>query len=107
MALADLERIAHIIAGVLSSQPTPETLAAASATPDSAEQAFEILGINPDATRTVVKKVVDGLRQSWHPDHARDDADRLRREERMKQINVAWGLIRAEQQEPLEGEKAA
>lgn len=94
VALADLERIARIIAGVLSSQPRPELLNLASVVPDSAEQAFEVLGINPDASRTVVKKIVDGLRQSWHPDHARDEPDRGRREDRMKQINAAWDLIR-------------
>ena len=111
MALADLERIARIIAGVLSSQPTPEPLAAASTTPDNAEQAFEMLGINPDAGRTVVKKIVDGLRQSWHPDHARDAQDRQRREDRMKQINASWDLIRVRyadaETERLETERAA
>jgi len=65
------------------------------AEPKSTGEAFEILGINPDASRTVVKKIVDGLRQSWHPDHARDDTDRRLREDRMKQINIAWDLINA------------
>lgn len=106
-ALADLERIARIIAGVLSSQSTVVALTTpVVSVPETAQQAYEALGINPDASRTVVKKVVDGLRQSWHPDHARDDADRGRREERMKQINVAWGLIRAAH-EPPAAERAA
>jgi curved DNA-binding protein CbpA len=43
--------------------------------------------------------VVDGLRQSWHPDHAKDEPDRQRREERIKQINIAWDLIEAETKE--------
>lgn len=95
-ALADLERIARIITGVLASTARPDSgrLRTASHVPETPEEAFEVLGINPEASRTVVKKIVDGLRQSWHPDHARDTPDRERREERMKQINVAWDLIR-------------
>lgn len=110
-ALGDLERIARIIAGVLSSQPRPEQAAAqqvaVAAVPETVSQAFEMLGVNPEATRTVVKKVVDGLRQSWHPDHARDAEDRARREERMKQINSAWDLIRASQDQRAPTEEAA
>jgi DnaJ-class molecular chaperone len=30
---------------------------------------------------------------TWHPDHARDEQDRLLREDRIKQINIAWELI--------------
>ncbi len=113
-ALTDLERIARIIAGVLSSQPAPSPdvapLVAMAAVPETADEAFEILGVNPAASRTVVKKVVDGLRQSWHPDHARDTQDRVRREERMKQINIAWDLIRSSQEPAtgaVEAERAA
>jgi hypothetical protein len=92
-ALADLERIARIISGVLSSAPA-RVAQSAPDLPQTAAEAFEVLGINPEASRTVIKKVVDGLRQSWHPDHARNDNDRAAREERLKQINVAWDLIR-------------
>jgi hypothetical protein len=108
-ALVDLERIARIIAGVLSSQPAPKAevtpVATAGAIPATRDEAFVVLGVNPEASRTVVKKVVDGLRQSWHPDHARDTADRARREERIKQINSAWDLIRAET--TIDAERAA
>ena len=55
-----------------------------------------ILGLNPDAPDAAVKKIVDALRMSWHPDHARDEADRLYREHRIKQINAAWDLLKAE-----------
>jgi hypothetical protein len=41
----------------------------------------------------VLKKIVDALRMSWHPDHARDAADRVLREDRIRQINIAWDLI--------------
>ena len=67
--------------------------------PANASEAFALLGVNPDADEKIVKKVVDGLRQSWHPDLARDEDDRLRREQRMKGINVAWELIRCRRQE--------
>jgi hypothetical protein len=109
-ALVDLERIARIIAGVLSSQPAPPQTAAplmaTAAVPETTHEAFEVLGVNPEASRTVVKKVVDGLRQSWHPDHARDADDRARREERMKQINTAWDIIRSER-DAASAERAA
>jgi hypothetical protein len=62
--------------------------------PQSVSEAYRVLGMNSEATTAVAKKLVDALRMSWHPDHARDEADRLRREGRMKQINAAWDLIK-------------
>ncbi len=62
--------------------------------PQSVQEAYQMLGINDDAAPNVAKKLVDALRMSWHPDFARDEADRQVREARMKQINAAWDLIR-------------
>ncbi len=62
--------------------------------PQSVQEAYQMLGINDDAAPNVAKKLVDALRMSWHPDFARDEADRQVRESRMKQINAAWDLIR-------------
>lgn len=61
--------------------------------PRDRDEALEVLGANPDASERILKRLVDALRATWHPDHASDDADRERREERIKQINVAWDLI--------------
>jgi hypothetical protein len=61
--------------------------------PTSYEQALQALGVNADATVDAIKKVVDGLRRSWHPDHARSEPDRAYRERRLRQINVAWDLV--------------
>lgn len=61
--------------------------------PTSREEAYDMLGVNDSIGEATLKKLVDALRLSWHPDHARDDIDRERREERIKQINVAWDLI--------------
>jgi hypothetical protein len=61
--------------------------------PTSYEQALSILGAAPDATPSALKKIVDGMRQSWHPDNASSEADRRLREKRLRQINVAWDLI--------------
>jgi DnaJ-domain-containing protein 1 len=55
--------------------------------------AYAVLGANPEVDATTLKKLVDALRRAWHPDLARDETDRLKREERIKQINVAWDLI--------------
>ena len=65
------------------------------AIPETRAEALEILGmgVTPDANDAAIKKIVDGLRLSWHPDLARDEADRQLRELRLKQINVAWEII--------------
>jgi hypothetical protein len=61
--------------------------------PTNYEEALELLGAAPDASLAAVKKIVDGMRQSWHPDLARSEADRRVRLRRMQQINVAWDLV--------------
>jgi hypothetical protein len=61
--------------------------------PESYDEALSVLGANPDASLGDIKKIVDGLRRNWHPDHAASEADRVRRERRLQQINVAWDLV--------------
>jgi hypothetical protein len=61
--------------------------------PTTYEQALAALGVRADATVDGVKKIVDGLRRSCHPDHATSEADRLYRESRLRQVNVAWDLV--------------
>jgi hypothetical protein len=63
--------------------------------PQTREQALQILGmgVTPDVHDAAIKKIVDGLRQSWHPDHAQSLEERQLRELRMKQINAAWEII--------------
>ncbi len=68
---------------VMDELPVPTTYA----------QALDILGASPDASVAAIKKIVDGLRQSWHPDLARSETDRAHRERRVRQINVAWDLV--------------
>jgi len=81
---------------VASSVPTASdslTVAPDFPVPSSYEQALDVLGVSPDSSLAAIKKIVDGLRLSWHPDHARSEADRLYRESRSRQINVAWDLV--------------
>jgi hypothetical protein len=61
--------------------------------PQTKSEAYAALGLNPDVAEPTLKKVADGLRMSWHPDLARDDADRNEREDRIKAINIALDLI--------------
>jgi hypothetical protein len=63
--------------------------------PQTREQALQILGmgVTPDVHDAAIKKIVDGLRLSWHPDHAKSAEERQVRELRMKQINAAWDII--------------
>jgi hypothetical protein len=65
------------------------------AIPRTRAEALEVLGMGlaPDINEAAIKKIIDGLRMSWHPDHATDDADRATRELRLKQINAAWDII--------------
>jgi hypothetical protein len=67
------------------------------AMPTTVDEALSVIGASADASLEVVKKIVDGLRQSWHPDLARSEADRLYRERRMAQINVAWDILSGRQ----------
>jgi hypothetical protein len=86
----DLERIRRIVDSAVASLSRSRK---AIAPPRTASEAYEVLGVNAEVSAGVLKKIVDALRMSWHPDHARDDDDRLLREERMRQINIAWELI--------------
>jgi hypothetical protein len=61
--------------------------------PRTLPEACEVLGISLDASEEIVKKVADALRVANHPDHARDEADRQRREAKSKQINSALDLL--------------
>jgi hypothetical protein len=65
------------------------------AIPRTRAEALQVLGmgVTPQTTDAAIKKIVDGLRQSWHPDHANGPADRQVRELRIKQINAAWEII--------------
>jgi hypothetical protein len=69
--------------------------------PRTRAEALEVLGIGvaPTASDAALKKIVDGLRQSWHPDLATDETDRAVRELRSKQINAAWDLLRSQRAE--------
>jgi hypothetical protein len=69
--------------------------------PRTRDEALQVLGMGvaPSATEAAIKKIVDGLRQSWHPDLAKDEADRALRELRCKQVNVAWDLLRGQRAE--------
>lgn len=70
-------------------------LVAAGDVPRTREEALSILGmgVGADASSTAIKKIVDGLRLSWHPDQATHDDDRAVREQRIRQINAAWDII--------------
>ena len=92
-AVVDLER-ARTLARI-EHERTLQPIAQPSPSPTTLEDACAYLGVNPRASESVAKKVVDALRQSWHPDLARDETDRLAREARIKEINAAWDLIRS------------
>lgn len=86
----ELERVRRIVdsaAASLSNSRKATTL------PRTTSEAYEVLGVNAEVSEGVLKKIVDALRMSWHPDHARDENDRVLREDRIRQINIAWDLI--------------
>jgi hypothetical protein len=87
--LERIRRIADSAAASLAGGRSGSTL------PRTASEAYAVLGVNADASAPVLKKIVDALRMTWHPDHARGEDDRRLRDERIRQINVAWELINA------------
>ena len=91
-ALRDLDRIGRIAASA-GKAPGGGAHADGGDMPRSVGEAYLVLGLNSNAPAEVAKRLVDALRMSWHPDHARDDLDRGRREARIKQINAAWDIV--------------
>lgn len=67
--------------------------------PRNRAEALQLLGLNANVSEATVKKCVDALRMSWHPDLAHDAADLALREERIKQINIAMELISGKPQQ--------
>ena len=61
--------------------------------PRDKQEAYEVLGANPEASERILKRLVDALRATWHPDLATSEDDRAIRNLRITQINVAWDLI--------------
>lgn len=92
----DLARLQEIAEGALASLAGRYQ---ARDLPRDKGEAYAALGVNPDVSESILKKLVGALRASWHPDQARDDADRRQREERIKEINIAWDLITGKRQE--------
>lgn len=91
----ELERIRRIIdsAAVSMGRADDGDASSANRIPVTRAEAYALLGLNPDAPEGTLKKVADGLRMGWHPDHARNDDDRSVREARIKAINAAVDLI--------------
>ena len=85
----------------MATTPAPRGPAFGDAIPTTRAEALTVLGmgVTPAATQAALKKIVDGLRQSWHPDYAADEADREMRELRLKQINAAWKILAQQQLE--------
>ncbi|MEL7049519.1 MAG: J domain-containing protein, partial [Pseudomonadota bacterium] len=64
--------------------------------PETVFEAYRVLGVRASGSERAVKKVVDALRMSWHPDLSVNEQDRVEREERIKQINLAWDIIKSD-----------
>jgi hypothetical protein len=75
------------------SPPALSAIAASTGMPVTRDDALTFLGLSAGASEAVIRKVVEGLRQSWHPDLASDDADRAAREDRIKVINAAAEIL--------------
>lgn len=75
------------------SPPALSAIAASTGMPVTRDDALTFLGLSAGASEAVIRKVVEGLRQSWHPDLATDETDRAAREERIKVINAAATIL--------------
>ncbi|MGH1418567.1 MAG: hypothetical protein ACRBCJ_06890 [Hyphomicrobiaceae bacterium] len=92
----ELERIRRIADSAAQSHGSSGAQGGGVAVPQTPGEAYAVLGVNADVTDAALKKIVDGLRMSWHPDMARDHQDREIREARTKQLNIAWDLIQGQ-----------
>lgn len=92
-AVRDLERVRRIADSAAASFSSGLHIERLSRLPQSKGEAYQVLGVNADVSEATLKKIVDALRMSWHPDLAKDEADRVEREDRIKQINIAWEII--------------
>jgi hypothetical protein len=61
--------------------------------PETLDEAYEVLNVNRHARREVVERLVNALRQTWHPDLGSDEADRKIRTAKIQQIHAAWEII--------------
>jgi hypothetical protein len=64
--------------------------------PSTRNEALQVLGATAETGEDVLKEIVRALRQKWHPDRARAE-ERPFWERRLKQINVAWDILRGKQ----------
>ena len=86
----DLDRLQQISDSAVHSL---SGLSAARSLPRDKAEAYATLGITSGVSEPILKKLVEALRVSWHPDLAQGEADRTLRDARIKEINVAWDLI--------------
>ena len=55
--------------------------------------AWQVLGLTKDATRTQVREVYHALARRWHPDRFQEGPERMWAERRMMEINAAYREI--------------
>ena len=61
--------------------------------PRSLADAYRVLNVKPHTSKEVIKKLVDALRVSWHPDLVASESDKKMHTAKIQQINVAWDII--------------
>lgn len=85
----------HHVSGPMAATVRPFRVSIGDRMPGNKHEALELLGMGVASERNLssLKKIIDGLRMNWHPDHACDEADRRLREVRLKQINAAWDIL--------------
>ena len=60
------------------------------------ERCFEVLGLDPDASRKEAKRAYRKLVRLWHPDRFFHDPHlKAQADEKLKEINLAYGEVRA------------
>jgi hypothetical protein len=61
--------------------------------PQSVEDAYRLLDVRDDTQLESIKTILSAYRRIWHPDRARDDAERVLFTLKTQRLNVAWDLI--------------
>jgi curved DNA-binding protein CbpA len=55
---------------------------------------YQILEVSPDASQEIIKEQYRFLVQAWHPDRFSTPAQKIKAEEKIKEINAAYKILR-------------
>lgn len=67
-------------------------------------RAYQVLGVSPGASQITIKNAYRKLVKIWHPDRFTSANDKLTAEEKIKEINAAYQVLRSDEGEEVKAE---